>query len=321
VKKSTRVEENFFRYHIHNLKIIGIKGCVCAIALSLLMVGCTPTKGDETAPTISSVTVEETTITITATDDVGVTGYIVTDNATKPSATSDEWSANPVITVDEVGTYYVWAKDNVGNISNSEEVVIREESVYERLAKDYDHIAWVINPATEKTVDGVVYNLTELKQQYGDLYPIVEPLSEQEIKDRFSYLVDYLLKVTDEEVLSSGLFRIYLGEGFLIELNEFNKNWKNDIATATDPALKRIGDYFVFSVEADQYIIDNYREIFTSSQSNYGIGLDSIENLPINYMELFLRNYSMPVFFEINYIIDKEIEPRFYFDTELDSDN
>jgi len=134
-------------------------------------------------------------------------------------------------------------------------------------------------------------------------------------------LVNYLLKVTDEEVLSSGLFRIYLGESFLIELNDFNKNWKNDIATATDPALIRIGEYFVFSVEADQYIIDNYREIFTSSQSNYGIGLDSLENLPINYMELFLRNYSMPVFFEINYIIDKEIEPRFYFDTELDSDN
>jgi len=107
VKNSTRVEENFFRYRIHNLKIISIKGFVCAIALSFLLVGCTPTKGDETAPTISSATVEDKTITITATDDVGVTGYIVTDNTTEPLASSDEWSTNPVITVDEVGTYYV----------------------------------------------------------------------------------------------------------------------------------------------------------------------------------------------------------------------
>jgi len=319
VKKSTRVEENFFRYRIHNLKIISLKGCLCLIALSFFMVGCTPTKGDETAPSISSATVEDTTITITATDDVGVTGYSVTDNTSTPSSTSNEWSTNPVITVDEEGTYFVWAKDNVGNVSNSEEVVINILSTFERLAVDYPHISWVLDTTETKTVDGVLYNLTELKQQYGDLYPIVEPLSEQEINDRWVYWVNYIVNKPTLDIFRGGLYRDNLGTDFFEQTKAFNFDWKESILTSTDPLLYRIGKNYKYSEKIDNYLINNYNDIFYSTQASDGVGLDIIDKISIENRELFIRNYYMEVYYTINKVYESGVEPRFYFDTELDN--
>jgi regulation of enolase protein 1 (concanavalin A-like superfamily) len=85
---------------------------------------------DVTPPTVSvfsipssssSLTVPITTFT--ATDDRGVTGYLVTESSTKPSATASGWSATvpTSYTFATTGskTLYAWAKDAAGNVSNS----------------------------------------------------------------------------------------------------------------------------------------------------------------------------------------------------------
>lgn len=57
----------------------------------------------------------------TATDDVGVTGYMITTNSTPPSAGAGGWSGTAPTTfnVGSSGTYtlYPWAKDAAGNVS------------------------------------------------------------------------------------------------------------------------------------------------------------------------------------------------------------
>ena len=95
-----------------------------AIAAALLVAQ----PSDTTAPTItefgipassSSLTVSITTFT--ANDDVGVTGYLVTESSTKPSASAGGWSATPPpgYTCSATGakTLYAWAKDAAGNVS------------------------------------------------------------------------------------------------------------------------------------------------------------------------------------------------------------
>ena len=86
--------------------------------------------GDTTAPVVtafsipgasSSLTVSITTLT--ATDAVGVTGYLVNESSTKPSAGAAGWtgSAPASYTFGSAGakTLYAWAKDAAGNVSNS----------------------------------------------------------------------------------------------------------------------------------------------------------------------------------------------------------
>ncbi|KAB0668202.1 DNRLRE domain-containing protein [Oryzomonas sagensis] len=92
---------------------------------------------DTTAPTVGTFTMPATatsqTVAIssfTASDNVGVTGYLVTESATAPAASATGWSAGAPtsFTFSAAGsrTAYAWAKDAAGNVSaaKSSSVVI-----------------------------------------------------------------------------------------------------------------------------------------------------------------------------------------------------
>jgi hypothetical protein len=82
---------------------------------------------DTTPPTVTFTlpgTASTLTVTFTqftATDDVGVTGYMVTESSTAPLATSTGWSATAptsyTFTSAGTKTLYAWAKDAAGNVS------------------------------------------------------------------------------------------------------------------------------------------------------------------------------------------------------------
>lgn len=86
--------------------------------------------GDTTPPTITAFSIpgSSTSLTVpissfTASDNVAVTGYLVTDVAATPSAGAIGWSATApsafTFGAEGVQTAYAWAKDAAGNISNS----------------------------------------------------------------------------------------------------------------------------------------------------------------------------------------------------------
>ncbi|HVP49965.1 MAG TPA: fibronectin type III domain-containing protein, partial [Candidatus Bathyarchaeia archaeon] len=88
------------------------------------------TTRDTTRPTVSAFTIPATATALTvpitsfaATDNVGVTGYIVTESSTAPSATAAGWTAvaPSSYTFATAGSkrLYAWAKDAAGNVSAS----------------------------------------------------------------------------------------------------------------------------------------------------------------------------------------------------------
>src|SRR5512139_3016804 len=85
---------------------------------------------DTTAPTVTAFSIPSaaTTLavsitTLTATDNVGVTGYLVSESSTKPSATAAGWSASKpasyAFASEGSKTLYAWAKDAANNVSAS----------------------------------------------------------------------------------------------------------------------------------------------------------------------------------------------------------
>jgi hypothetical protein len=90
-----------------------------------------PSSGiDTTVPIITAFTVPSTSnnqnvpvSVFTATDNVAVTEYLITESPAKPSATSVGWTAikpdNYVFSSGGQKTLYAWAKDGSGNISSS----------------------------------------------------------------------------------------------------------------------------------------------------------------------------------------------------------
>lgn len=83
---------------------------------------------DATAPVITafSMPAASTSLTVsvgslTATDDVAVTGYMLTESSMAPAAGDAGWSASPptyyTFSVAGTATLYAWAKDAAGNVS------------------------------------------------------------------------------------------------------------------------------------------------------------------------------------------------------------
>ncbi|OGZ35099.1 MAG: hypothetical protein A2174_00435 [Candidatus Portnoybacteria bacterium RBG_13_41_18] len=91
--------------------------------------------GDTTAPTVTIFTIPSTSggltvspISIVATDNVGVVGYIITESAAAPSASASGWSAtaptNYIFSSAGSKTLYAWAKDAAGNVSASKGAIV-----------------------------------------------------------------------------------------------------------------------------------------------------------------------------------------------------
>ncbi|MDO8649926.1 MAG: hypothetical protein Q7K33_01280, partial [Candidatus Berkelbacteria bacterium] len=83
---------------------------------------------DTAPPTITTFTIPATAsaltvsiLALTATDTVGVTGYLVNESSTKPLASAVGWSASApssyTFTTAGSKTLYAWAKDGAGNVS------------------------------------------------------------------------------------------------------------------------------------------------------------------------------------------------------------
>ncbi len=85
---------------------------------------------DSTAPVITSFSIPETisslevpVLTFSATDNVGIAGYLITETTDSPDASDVNWSTNAPesYTLASSGTYklYAWTKDVQGNVSKS----------------------------------------------------------------------------------------------------------------------------------------------------------------------------------------------------------
>ena len=86
-----------------------------------------PPAPDTTVPVVSAFTLPATATSLTvpvssftATDNVGVTGYLINKIATAPLASAAGWTATAPASVTAVAgsnTFYAWAKDAAGNVS------------------------------------------------------------------------------------------------------------------------------------------------------------------------------------------------------------
>jgi chitinase len=95
----------------------------------------TITLADVTAPVVSAFSMPATATSLTvsvtsltATDSAGVTGYMISESATAPSAGAAAWSATAptsfTFSVTGARTAYAWAKDSAGNVSAGRSVTV-----------------------------------------------------------------------------------------------------------------------------------------------------------------------------------------------------
>ena len=128
------------------------------------------TKIDKVKPELKTASIAEgNRIKITAQDNLsGIAGYAITENNTAPSANSDIWvnsTSETYISSNSYsdGTYYVWVKDNAGNISETSEngnrIIIDNEEFF-RVKNPYTIVGeYIINVLPDSKYSEFIENL------------------------------------------------------------------------------------------------------------------------------------------------------------------
>lgn len=133
--KEGKIEENktYREYKVTGdvyediIRIAYLKDAVGNVATKRLTIG----KIDRTSPTITNINVNGKNIKIEANDmntklnkeGSGIKGYAISKTREVPA--DNVFQANNTFTADETGTYYIWAKDNAGNLSQTKQIEIK----------------------------------------------------------------------------------------------------------------------------------------------------------------------------------------------------
>ena len=273
-------------------------------------------------PVITMMDVTWDTVVVAAEDDKEVVGYIITTSKDTPAINDPKWEAASLFTVNEDGTYYVWAKDGDGNISEPKEAVIAIENSIERLAPEYLHLGWYLDNTETKTVDGKEYNLNELRQQYGELYRFVEPLTEEEINQRFEYIVNYIIASEQTGSLdqgmryNSGLEERRLGENYVVKYWELEDIYRGKIFNNIDTKINLFKTYYYLRSNG-RFVLDLPDNSFISTETSYRLGLDIIDKVPLKDKDWFIRDYMTGVDLSINLAKEMGLNLQFFFDPQL----
>lgn len=109
----------------------------------------TVSKIDKSAPVISKVENKGKEITITANDGEGsgIAGYAISTTTELPA----EWSKSNVIKTTEDGTFYVWVKDNVGNVVRAENT-ITVDTTAPTIAFNYSSLTATVDSSIGATI-------------------------------------------------------------------------------------------------------------------------------------------------------------------------
>ena len=86
---------------------------------------------DSEAPVFSSLSINDTTVTFTATDNISLAFYGISDsNAIEPEEYNSFSGTSQTISITQSteGTYYLWVKDSAGNIATKEFTISLEKS-------------------------------------------------------------------------------------------------------------------------------------------------------------------------------------------------
>ena len=108
------------------VRIVYLKDEVGNVTTNRITIG----KLDRTSPTITKITGNNKTITIEANDintklnkeGSGIKGYAISQSREVPADNS--FQASNTFTVEETGIYYIWAKDNAGNLSETKQIQV-----------------------------------------------------------------------------------------------------------------------------------------------------------------------------------------------------
>jgi len=274
---------------------------------------------DEIAPTITSVSIDGDMITIIASDNVGVTGYMAATSSAVPELDSIYWNAVSTFKLDRPGVFTIWVKDDAGNLTKYKDPIEHKTDnvLIKEMAKTYLHLTWLTEATGSVTIDGVTVDRAALKAKYGDAYRYVEPLTQKEIEDRYAYLVWWATTLDPEDYYDPYDSRNYYPDnGGLISYpdvdslaSEHEVEIWTSMVNSEDPLLNR----FNFALSMDEGV--GYVVICSEhAKPNFMCSNEiDVASFPLASKEYMVRTVTFNYEMSLKMILEANLRPVYWF--------
>jgi len=165
---------------------------------------------------------------------------------------------------------------------------------------------------------GEKVDLAQLKEQYGDLYSMVEPLTKVQINKKFAEILYIWFNYGElsKKRVAAGLSPIdYYGHtGFLTKeeyirsgdiMSENNQKAFSTISLSTDPKLARFGSYYLeMNGHYTFWETMGIKEVFEKGESTLLTDLDK---------EAVVRNYNVRLYLDSKVLQSMGLDPEVHF--------
>lgn len=187
------------------------------------------------------------------------------------------------------------------------------EEIVEKYGDTYQHLKWLDEEGKTLNLNGSIYDITDEKAAYGDLWMFAVDISKEDVESTFEYLVQ--LEVEEEKMS---------GEPFPGGLNNPKSNkfplagiyrpLAETFVKTNDEVLSKYSRYYQqrFDGEYDVKIQDS----FNSNESSEAIGNDNKDMIPFVDKNWYIRDYILRFGIYLNYYSEIGEEPTFFFVTE-----
>jgi len=286
-----------------------VKLSLCFILGIVLFVGCGENKN---LPKINELIYQEANnrLIVNASDESGIEAYLITLTLDKPQLDDSNWQQSSVFEdFTESGNYIVWVKNKNNDLAKSEIKI----TIYDTnsLSKEYEFLQWYLDDSTTKIVDGNTYDLVALKNQFGDLYRFIEPLSEEETEYRFEYLAEFLEQQSPDDVDSFGLKSSSEDEHIGFEISTKLYNYYKILMDGVYPEFIKYSDRYYYLEKTGKY----YKELPDSFKINDEFSQENliklIDSISYTDKDWYIRDYMFRLELTLNTYKDLGSQPEF----------
>lgn len=188
----------------------------------------------------------------------------------------------------------------------------------ENFENAYFHLNWITPSYGEVTINNELYNIRDIKKEYGQLYSFIEPLTEEEIYNRFEYLIWYtiIMNANEDYLENFEFFGGYQKNDMINKMGTYFQNYYLQVLKESNsPLLKQYQDMFIMN-EDKSFNIALPKGI-GSTDGNVFMNPDNTWDASIKDKEFMVRLFSYFYNCNMQAFENTPYEPEYFFELEL----
>jgi len=189
------------------------------------------------------------------------------------------------------------------------------EEVVEKYGDTYQHLKWLDKEGKTLNLNGSLYDITDEKEQYGDLWMFAVDISKEDVEQTFEYIVQFEIESTNESD-TPYIGGLNIPAGANLPAADKYRPQAEILVKTDDSILSKYSKYYQQRFDGEYDI--KIPESFASNESSIGVGNDNKDSISFEEKNWYIREYMLKFGTYLECLSEKDEDPLFYFSEDLE---